>query len=154
MLQAKASMVSLACIPVHSLGSHRPAFLGHTEPFLLPNETSYSDSDSRPATGEFYGAGGYIPGSSRSSKYSSLGTPPAVPGTFYPGFTPSAAGSSSHTPSSSNDYGRGTGKNPNGPSESRVSVRQEQDAGPVRAQDREEVLPPGYNPAWSTPGPS
>lgn len=152
----------MLCLAIPMTISHS-AYSGHVEPFLLPQETSYSDNISRPTTGEYYGGGGYVAASARSSKYSSLGTPPTTPGIFYPGLNPnySAAGSSSHTPSSSQDYGRGThasGKHSSGPSESRASViRQEEDAGPVpvRAEDREEeVLPPGYNPAWSTPGPS
>ncbi|KAF9268182.1 hypothetical protein L218DRAFT_1073523 [Marasmius fiardii PR-910] len=128
----------------------QPLLEAHVEPFLLPpNFTPYIDS-SIDTTKKSHTKGG------SGSTFNTSSIPPTgsvMSSTNQFGYhsTPwSEAGSSSQSTSNSQNAPSSKGPAPSTPT--RI-VRQETDAGPVPAQPpspQEEVLPPGYNPAWSS----
>ncbi|ESK94464.1 hypothetical protein Moror_8122 [Moniliophthora roreri MCA 2997] len=152
---------------MQKLSAHsQPLLEAYIEPFVLPPNTPYSDHTT--STGQhskFQSLSSYT-SSSHTPHPSDIPTFQPHAGYGYPYSTPwaptasstqlSASASASASGSGSNSGARppsSSGKG--GPEPPPRAVRQELDAGPVPIHDfpHEEVLPPGYNPAWSS-GPS
>lgn len=137
----------------------RPLLEGQVEPFVLPPgfEPSYSDKGpSLPPQGSAaplpHGKFASYTSSAPSSSYTD------IPSTSYNrGYPPAPSEAPTRRTSTFSDMLSGSNSasaaaDPIEASRDTPSarVRQELDAGPVRDEEPEVILPPGYNPEWSS----
>lgn len=128
-----------------------PLLSGYVEPFVMPAATGSSTAMALGAAGAGGTAYPSKYDSARSTMYSNSAGQSSrlsyhlTPDGLHASGASSSSGGVAARPSSS---GNGKGAPPDTPAAR--PVRQETDAGPipVAAEHDEEVLPPGYNPAW------